>query len=293
MTTTTNTVTTSPDAQAGRQTRWEEEARFFDQAAEHVDEARLPIDPLTLARYSRPVLRKRFNKEFRFRVLGGLAGKTLLDVGCGDGHNAVMFAKMGARVTGLDVSPGAVRIARRRAEVNGVSELTTFICSPVETAELAPDSFDIVWADAILHHVLAELELVLRRLASWAKPSGLLMFAEPVNRANALRRLRSMIPVDVEATPGERPLVKAELDLLERYVPDLASRHYGFFGRLDQFILTNLNYERSSTARRAIVNAIDLVDYALLSLPLVKRLGGVCVMYGHPHKTLLTEPDRG
>jgi hypothetical protein len=119
------------------------------------------------------------------------------------------------------------------------------------------------------------------------------MFAEPVNRANALRRLRSMIPVDVEATPGERPLVKAELDLLERYVPDLASRHYGFFGRLDQFILTNLNYERSSTARRAIVNAIDLVDYALLSLPLVKRLGGVCVMYGHPHKTLLTEPDRG
>src|SRR5229473_889893 len=79
------------------------------------------------------------------------------------------------------------RLARRRANVNGVADLTTFICSPVETADIAPDSFDIVWADAILHHVLDDLDLVLCHLARWTRPSGLLMFAEPVNLANALR----------------------------------------------------------------------------------------------------------
>src|SRR5712692_1578607 len=277
MTTTSGPATSSIPSRDHRQRRWEEEARFFDQAARSIDEGRLPIDPLTLGRYSRPILRKKFNKEFRLRILGRLTGKTLLDVGCGDGHNAVMFARMGARVTGLDVSPGAVELARRRANVNGVADLTTFICSPVETADIAPDSFDIVWADAILHHVLDDLDLVLRHLARWTRPSGLLMFAEPVNLANALRRLRALIPVHTEATPGERPLIRAELDLVRRYVRDLRMRHYYLFGRLDQFILTEMNYERSSLPRRAVVNAIDSVDYALLSLPLLKRLGGVCV----------------
>lgn len=222
--------------------------------------------------------------EFRFRVLRPLAGKTLLDVGCGDGLNAMLFAKMGTHVTGLDISPGAIDVARRRAELNGVSERTNFICAPAELADLAPNSFDIVWGDAILHHVLGDLELVLQHLTRACKPTGLLIFSEPVNRANAIRRLRALIPVHTDATPDERPLIKAELDLLQRYIPNLRSRHYGLFGRLDQFILTRYNYERSSSLRRAIVNAIDSVDYALLSLPIINRLGSTCVLYGQPKK---------
>ncbi len=288
MTTMSDPETSAPDTQA-RQERWAEEARFFDDLADKVNDSELPIDPLALERYSRPVLRNRFNREFRFSLLHPLEGKTLLDVGCGDGLNAVMFAKMGARVTGLDISPGAVRLARRRSALNGVSERTTFICAPVEVADLGPDSFDIVWGDAILHHVLDDLELVLQHLTYWSKRAGLLLFSEPVNLANPLRVLRSMIPVHTDATPDERPLVKAELDLLKRYIPNLRLRHYSLLGRLDQFILTDCNYERSSIFRRTIVNAIDGVDYALLSLPLIKRLGGICVMYGQPNKALPVE----
>jgi len=267
-----------------RSRRWDEEARFFDHLADGVDDSTLTIDPLALQRYSRPVLRKRFNQEFRFLTLGSLAGKTLLDIGCGDGLNAVMFAKMGAHVTGLDISAGAIRVAQRRAELNGVSTQTHFICAPIETAHLSADSFAIVWGDAILHHVLGDLDLVLHHLARACKPSGLMLFSEPVNLADPLRRLRSLIPIHSEATPDERPLVKAELDLVKHYVPNLRSRYYGLFGRLDQFILTNFNYERSSLKRRAIVSAIDSVDYVLLSLPLVKRLASVCVLYGQPNK---------
>lgn len=283
MTTTSAVRTSTPEE---RSLRWDKEARFFDNIAADVDESTLHIDPLALQRYTQPVLRKRFNKELRFRILGSLAGKNLLDVGCGDGLNAVMFAKMGARVTGLDISPGAIGVARRRAELNGVSERTTFICAPLEMADLPADQFDIVWGDAILHHVLADLELVLEHMARACKPSGLLLFSEPVNLANSLRRLRSLIPLHTDATPDERPLIKAELDLVKRYVPNSRLRYYGLFGRLDPFILTKCNYERSSLSRRIIVNAIDSVDYALLSLPTIKRLASVCVIYGQPSKRL-------
>jgi SAM-dependent methyltransferase len=217
--------------------------------------------------------------------MGDLRGKTLLDVGCGDGLNAVMLAKIGANVTGIDVSPKAVELARRRGEVNGVSDRLSLMAAPLETADLPADTFDLVWADGILHHVLHDLELVLDRLTRWVKPEGLLVFAEPVNLFHALRRLRFMIPVMTESTPDERPLVRSEVDLIRRYVPDLQMRQFSLFGRLDQFILSNFNYERSSPLRRAIVNGIDFLDYGLLSLPGVKRLGSNCVMYGHAAKS--------
>jgi 2-polyprenyl-3-methyl-5-hydroxy-6-metoxy-1,4-benzoquinol methylase len=265
-----------------QEARWEEEAAFFDRQAARVEEPTLPIDPLAFRRYTRPSLRRRFNKEFRFRILGCLEGKRLLDVGCGDGLNVAMFAKMGADVTGIDVSPGALDVARRRAEINGVADRVRLACSPIETAELPDASFDVVWGDGILHHVLDELEPTVARLARWVKDDGLILFSEPVNLFEPLRRLRRLVPVHTDATPGERPLIPSEVELVRRYVPDLRTRHYMLLGRLDRFVLVKFNYERSSPIRRAMVNAIGLMDYALLSLPLVRRLAGTCVMYGHP-----------
>jgi 2-polyprenyl-3-methyl-5-hydroxy-6-metoxy-1,4-benzoquinol methylase len=59
-----------------------------------------------------------------------------------------MLARMGARVTGIDVSPGAIDVARRRALVNGVADRVRFLCAPIEKAPLADREFDIVWGTA-------------------------------------------------------------------------------------------------------------------------------------------------
>lgn len=268
-----------------RDQRWAEEAAFFDVAAENASRATLAIDPLSIARYARPIPRRRFNKEFRFRVMGPLVGKRILDVGCGNGLNAVQFATMGATVTGIDLSPKAIETARRRAEVNGVSDRVTFVCTPIEIADLADDSFDIVWANAILHHMLDEFQLTLCRLVAWTRPDGLLVCAEPMNLFEPIRWLRRMIPVRTEATPGERPLVKGEIEAVRRCLANPRMRSYMLFGFLDRFVLVNQNYERSPFLRRAISNAIAFADYALLSLPGLNRLAASCVIYGHPRKT--------
>jgi len=276
------TTSTATHVTRTRERRWSEEAAFFDRAARRIEEAHLPIDPLALQRYARPVLRKRFNKEYRFRILGSLEGKTLLDVGCGDGQNSVMLARMGARVTGIDVSPGAIEVARRRAEVNGVADRVRFLCAPVEEAALPDGEFDIVWGEGILHHVLDDLDRVLSRLARCARPEGVLIFSEPINLSPALRSLRRRIPIRTEATPGERPMVGAELDLVRRYVPDLVMRPYSVLGRLDRFILVRFNYERSSVVRRGIVNAMAIFDWLVTSLPGFDRLASTCVLHGRP-----------
>ena len=57
-------------------------------------------------------------------------------------------------------------------------------------------------------------------------------------------------------------------------------RHFGLLARLDQFILTDFNYEKSSRLRQAAVNVTNTIDWALLSLPLLNRLGSLAVMWG-------------
>lgn len=104
-----------------RQDRWKSEAEFFDEWAAKAALNIAPTDPLALRRYS-PPLRRKFNKEFRFLLMGSFKGKLLLDLGCGDGANAVMLAQMGAFVTGIDISPKAIELAWRRAEINGVKD---------------------------------------------------------------------------------------------------------------------------------------------------------------------------
>jgi 2-polyprenyl-3-methyl-5-hydroxy-6-metoxy-1,4-benzoquinol methylase len=273
---------TEPDAAARRtrEERWRKEAQFFDEWAGRAAQDVRPIDPLTVARYRSP--RRRFNKEFRFRVLRSLEGKQVLDVGCGDGTNAVLLASLGANVTGIDVSPKAIELAARRAELSGVADRTRFLCSPLETADLAPRSFDLIWGDAILHHLLAELDQVLPKLAGWAKPGGILLFSEPVNFNRTLRRIRFLVPVTTEATPDERPLEPGEIRLLEKYIADLRVARFTMLGRLDRFVLANYNYERSAWPRRAISNILAVIDYAALRLPGLASLAGTAVLYGRP-----------
>jgi 2-polyprenyl-3-methyl-5-hydroxy-6-metoxy-1,4-benzoquinol methylase len=185
--------------------RWNDEAAFFDGTAHKIDVQ--PLDPATLRRYSGRV-RRRFSPEYRFRVVNPLAGKKVLEIGCGDGHTSVLLARRGANVTGIDISSKLIDIARRRSKINEVDDRCRFLCGPIETADLPENSFDIIWGDAILHHLIPELPSVLPKLTRLAKPNSILIFAEPVNFCHLLRRIRFLIPVKAEATPDERPLEK-------------------------------------------------------------------------------------
>jgi 2-polyprenyl-3-methyl-5-hydroxy-6-metoxy-1,4-benzoquinol methylase len=258
--------------------RWASESDFFDQVAEK--QTARPLDALTLERYQ-ATRRPWFNKEFRFRVMGDLRGKRVLDVGCGDGSNAMLMARFGARVTGIDISPRSIELCKRRAELDGVAESTRFICSPLETADLLEGSFDIIWGDGVLHHLIPELDGVMRKLVSCARPGALFVFSEPVCLSPLMRKLRKRLPIHTDATPNERPLERAELALIQRYLPQLELRWFSFLSRMDRFFLRDNNFERSSKPRRLIADVLGCTDRAILSVPGLQPLGGMCVMYGH------------
>jgi len=237
------------------------------------------LDPLVLERYLHP-RRAWFNKEYRFRLLGNVSGKLVLDVGCGTGDNAVLLAKCGARVTGIDVSPGSIDLARRRADTMGVSERTDFICAPLELANLENRSFDVIWGDGILHHVIDELDAVLLKLRQVAEERAVFLFSEPVSFLRVVRAARRFIPIRTDATPNERPLEPSDLALVRRHIPDMKMRLFGLLGRVNRFVVP-VGFERASFVRRALANATCAADEVLLNVPAVRNLGSMAVIWGH------------
>jgi len=57
-----------------------------------------------------------FLKPITLQLLGDVAGKRLLDLGCGEGSYARALAQLGATVVGIDSSERLIRIARDRTE---------------------------------------------------------------------------------------------------------------------------------------------------------------------------------
>lgn len=86
------------------------------------------------------------------RQCGELAGKAVLDVGCGGGILTEAMARDGARVTGIDLSDRALGVARLHQIESGVSvdyRLTSAEALAIE----APASFDVVTCMELLEHV--------------------------------------------------------------------------------------------------------------------------------------------
>lgn len=78
----------------------------------------------------------------------------LLDLGCGEGRNAVFFARHGFQVTGLDLSPVGLEKARGYAMDMGVHVET--IQGDVVAYQLQ-DTYDVIFSTGTLHYLPPEL----------------------------------------------------------------------------------------------------------------------------------------
>ncbi len=85
-------------------------------------------------------------------VAGELKDKRVLDVGCGGGILSESFAKAGARVTGIDLSPVAIETAKRHAEESGL-EIEYHVASPSEFLKRKPGKFEIIVCAEVIEHV--------------------------------------------------------------------------------------------------------------------------------------------
>lgn len=109
----------------------------------------------------------------------GLAGKKVLDVGCGGGILAESMAMRGAAVTGIDLSDKALSVAKLHLLESGQKADYRRI-SAEEFAAEKPGDFDVVTCLEMLEHVPDPASTV-RACATLVRPGGTVFFST-INR---------------------------------------------------------------------------------------------------------------
>jgi 2-polyprenyl-6-hydroxyphenyl methylase/3-demethylubiquinone-9 3-methyltransferase len=113
------------------------------------------------------------------RLVGGLAGKRAIDVGCGGGILAESMAVKGAHVTGIDLGEKALKVAMLHRLESGVTVDYRHV-SAEDAAQAEPGTYDVVTCMEMLEHVPDPASTV-RACATLVKPGGWLFFAT-INR---------------------------------------------------------------------------------------------------------------
>ena len=150
-------------------------------------------DPAELAKFSE-LAHRWWDTESEFRPLHqinplrlawiddivSLAGKRVLDIGCGGGILADAMARKGAEVLGIDLAGKALKVAQLHAleaQTQGVSYREV---SAETLAAEQPESFDVVTCMEMLEHV-PDPSSVVRACATLVKPGGHVFFST-INR---------------------------------------------------------------------------------------------------------------
>jgi ubiquinone/menaquinone biosynthesis C-methylase UbiE len=103
------------------------------------------------------------------------AGQNYLDVGCGNGAAAIALArKYGLSVTGVDVDPEQIRLAREAAR--GHSALR-FFEADATSLPFAGEEFQIVASNKVTHHI-ANWEAAFAEMARVVAPGGYLIYGD-------------------------------------------------------------------------------------------------------------------
>jgi 2-polyprenyl-6-hydroxyphenyl methylase/3-demethylubiquinone-9 3-methyltransferase len=154
----------------------------------------LNADPAELAKFSDLAHRWwDMNGEFRplhdinplrldwINGLCPIAGKQVLDVGCGGGILADAMARKGATVLGIDLAGKALKVAQLHALEAQTNQVSYREVSAEELAIEQPASFDVVTCMEMLEHVPDPASIV-QACAKLVKPGGWVFFST-INRS--------------------------------------------------------------------------------------------------------------
>ncbi|MGQ8820251.1 bifunctional 2-polyprenyl-6-hydroxyphenol methylase/3-demethylubiquinol 3-O-methyltransferase UbiG [Bibersteinia trehalosi] len=113
----------------------------------------------------------------------GLFGKRVLDVGCGGGILSEAMAKLGATVTGIDMTDKPLEVARLHAEQSGLNidyQQTTIEDFLQKQTACNAEKFDVITCMEMLEHVPEPLSII-QSCQALLKPNGTLFFST-INR---------------------------------------------------------------------------------------------------------------
>ncbi len=149
------------------------------------------------------------------RLVGDVAGKHCLDLGCGYGYYSRLLADKGATVIGVDNAALMLDEARKRTD----SQSIQYELADIENLQFPPETFDIVVSNLTFHY-LRDVGALFSNLHVWLRPHAPLVFT--VEHPTLTANMQQEPPEWCESAEGKKWVISDYFRSGERF---------GFFGR--------------------------------------------------------------
>jgi len=233
----------------------------FEQRWTPEAEARTEADP-QWANFKYYAIEQRSLDYARAWLQREVAGRTVLDYGCGNGEESLFAARHGAaRVVGIDISEVSIKNCRLRGDRERLGQLVEFRVNDGEALEFEDNSFDVAMEYGVLHHV--DLEAAMRELARVLKPHGRMICTEALGHNPIIQAYRRRTPELRTQWEVEHILRKEAFATMSRYFRRIEPRFFNLA------TLAAVPF-RKSAMFRPLLRLLEAIDVVLLRTPGLK-----------------------
>jgi ubiquinone/menaquinone biosynthesis C-methylase UbiE len=149
--------------------------------------------------YKFPWIMERIEREAAL-----LRGRHLLEIGCGMGYDSLEFLKRGVRVTAIDLTENAVRMAARHFEVEGVKPEAVQVGDAL-ALDFPDSSFDAVWSNGVLH-ATGDTQRAIDEVRRVLKPGGRAIISHFYRRPSWMWTVHRLGREPIEAHEEDPPV---------------------------------------------------------------------------------------
>ena len=140
--------------------------------------------------YKKPHFRKLYVRAPAvLKMLGNVRGKTIIDLGCGDGFYSRILAQQGAKVTGIDFSSKAIKLAQGQ-ELKDKLSIKYFEADIADLHFFDNNSFNLALAEMVIVNIPSQEKYlkIVKEVKRILKPGGQMVISKG-HPANFLRHL--------------------------------------------------------------------------------------------------------
>ena len=208
-----------------------------------------------------------------------IPGARVLSLGSGDGRLEVRAAPRVAEIVGYELSPVAVQRARGRAARTG-HDNARFEVGDIGSLTLPAESFDVVWAIAVLHHLNdEEIVTLLASAMRILRRGGLFASIDPSSR-RLVAVVRNLVAGTYERhhSPEERELDMRTLreQFAEAGFEKVETHPSDFFASPLAWVVP--------TIPRLLVPGLIAFDTMLMRIPVVRERASSFMVVGRRPK---------
>ena len=205
-------------------------------------------------------------------------GHSVLDYGCGNGMHSILPARLGAKVTGIDISKESLNLARKLAARERVE--ITFLRMDCEALTFPDNSFDYIFDGGTFSSL--NIKKAIPELARVLKPDGALLAIETLGH-NPLMNLKRYINKLLGRRTGwaVKHIFKiTDLDMMKSYFGSVEAHYFNLISLIAFPFL-------SLTGGVIFLRALEKIDLLLLKIPFLQKYAfKIVIVASHPKKLM-------